>query len=155
MAAEFKTVDCACDRCKQMCRETPCWGTPDDARKMIEAGFGASLMLQYRESSTVLPPIEHTEMVVPAIRGKEGGMTPFFPWGACALLDAEGMCRVHKIKPLEGRVVLHNQKQPDDLLFPIPEGYDLRDYIATLWQTPEAQRLVEEWKEKFMNRKEN
>jgi hypothetical protein len=58
------------------------------------------------------------------------------------------------LKPLEGRVVTHleegAQEKEDDALFPILAGYEIRDYIATLWMGKKAQKMVEEWEEEHL-----
>ena len=38
--------ECACGGCSQMCTR-PCWPTPEEARRLIRAGLGDRLMLDY------------------------------------------------------------------------------------------------------------
>ena len=44
-----------------MCERTPCQGTPEEMRAIMEAGLGHRLMIQYRENSSVRPKITHVD----------------------------------------------------------------------------------------------
>lgn len=43
---EIPESECSCDSCKAMC-ERPCWPSPEDAERLIDAGYGDKLMLDF------------------------------------------------------------------------------------------------------------
>lgn len=143
---EFKEHVCACLECKDMCKRTPCWGTPSEVKKIIDAGLGSKLMLEYRENSCV--KLKQVDFLTPAVRGREGAQGPTFALGPCTFLDESDRCTLHDkgLKPLEGRVAIHVMEKDDDEIFPIKKGDSLRDHLARMWQTPEAQAIVAAWK---------
>jgi Fe-S-cluster containining protein len=96
---EFKTNECSCATCVGMCEHRPCWGTPEEIEKIIEAGLGDRLMNDYWIESP-----QDVQIFSPAIVGYEGRTAPFMPIGACTFLK-NGLCELHDkgLKPLEGR----------------------------------------------------
>lgn len=99
---KFKEVVCSCKTCVKMCEHRPCWGTPEEIKKIIDAGYGSRLMMDY----WVGVGEEDTDVPSPAIVGYEGRRAPFIPQGRCTFLNAENLCELHDkgLKPLEGRV---------------------------------------------------
>jgi hypothetical protein len=83
-----------------MCKDRPCWGTPEDIKKIIDAGFRDRLMFDYWSGD---PDIY---MLAPALVGYEGKNAPWWPNGKCTFLDQNDRCELHdlNLKPLEGRV---------------------------------------------------
>lgn len=152
MKREFLTQYCTCSACEAMCENTPCWGTPEEIKAIIDAGHGHRLMLDYRENPSV--GLEYILILTPAVDGRQGRNSPFFPKGRCAFFNSKRRCDLHAagLKPLEGRVAIHNsldKKSPDDddELYPINKGDSLRDHIARLWQVPWAREMVAKWRE--------
>ena len=142
---EFKTVNCACDTCVAMCEEKPCHGTPDEIRRLMDAGYSDRVALYCCQNYSITPKLEYVEYLAPA---------PIHEQKGCTFLNA-GRCELHSrgLKPLEGRVVLHytGKKKADDKLFPIPKGYTLREYIASLWANEPAQQWVDAWKRSHLS----
>ena len=123
---------CTCDVCKKMCLR-PCWPAPDEVLKLIEAGYGPQLMLDYWvvESGDIY-------LVCPASAGYEGKMAPHRP--PHCTFNHNFLCDLHDLdlKPLEGRMADCKRSQPD-----------LHKKMADLWDSVEGQTVVKVWKEKF------
>ena len=98
---------CACNTCKNMCLTQPCIGTPDDIYKIIAAGHSEKLSMSYwltgRVTNSFDKPIA---MIQP--RALEDGR--------CAFLDDNHLCILHDagLKPTEGKVAIHSDKQLGD-----------------------------------------
>lgn len=141
---------CKCKTCQSMCEHTPCWALPEEAERLIEAGYGSKLMLEYRSRNG-----KNIDMLQPAIKGRESGHAPWLPEGRCALLTKSKLCPLHRaeLKPLEGRVATCDAEvnsRSDAERFRLPRGWVLRDAIAQRWSSKKAQALVERWKKEFM-----
>ena len=120
-----------------MCKERPCWGTPDEIEKIIEAGYADKLMEDYWAGS---PDIY---LAAPAIRRYEGRRAPFMPIGECAFLEND-LCILHDagLKPLEGRAAPcgSNEDAPH-------EGTKIRAYIVREWKKKRGKTLLARWRE--------
>lgn len=127
-------MSCTCEKCVDLCKNRPCWGTPKEIKNIINAGFGNKLMLDYWVTDS-----ENILIVSPAIKGFEWKNSPFIPTGECSFLLKYGLCEIHEIKPLEGR-----------------EGYGCKQTkftshkdVASLWDNDKARKLVEEWRDNY------
>lgn len=125
---------CTCEECKAMCERRPCWPTPDDAQRLIDAGFADRLMLDWW--------FDHTQdktvyVLTPAIAGREGRQAPAIPSGRCAFLDAQGLCQLHdlNLKPSEGKQALCKERTPADL----------HERIAQTWQGADGKAIIDAW----------
>jgi hypothetical protein len=120
----FPTSQCHCDSCVSMCETRPCWPTPDEARAIQAAGFGARLMRDYWCADAEFP--NDVDILAPAVVGYEGARAPYFPRGSCTFLK-DGRCELHPLglKPLEGRVAIHGMS--DEL------SNSVRTHIVRLW----------------------
>ena len=125
---------CSCSECQAMCQRRPCWPTPADARRLIEAGYADSLMLDWcfdrDQSKTVC-------LLTPAIQGRESGEAPAHPSGKCTFLDEQNLCRVHDLdlKPTEGQLALCHDRTPEGL----------HEQIGHAWDCDEGRALVDQW----------
>lgn len=124
---------CSCEKCVNMCKYTrPCWGTPEEFERIIDAGYGRKLMLDWWIASP------NIYFLSGAIIGYEGQRAPPIPMGQCAFLDKNNRCELHDkgLKPTEGRVVIHDQGYDDELhcLFP------------RTWKTKAGMSLIKRWK---------
>ena len=137
---------CTCDKCRALCRR-PCWPTPDDVRRLIAAGYGPQLMLAWWER---FRPGEGVVLVpCPAVSGHEGFYAPapedwdhYEATRHCIMQTPDGLCRLHDagLKPLEGRLATGCAPY---------EGVRTRRTIAALWDTPEGQQIVSDWRRRF------
>lgn len=125
---------CACTTCQRMCHDRACWPTPQEAQNIIDAGFGARLMNDYRlrggpDGSTI-------HLLCPAEVGRENDEAATWPGGRCTFLTDDGACELHALglKPSEGRKANH-------------EGHavKLHDLAAYSWNDEESQKLVRTW----------
>ena len=130
------TKVCACDTCVDMCKNRPCWGTPSDIRKIIEAGHGKSLMLDYWAADS-RSNYEEIKILSPAIVGRESWSAPFWPIGQCTFLDDKNLCRLHDsgLKPTEGKAAICDDSMPANIHFE----------VAMTWNTEEARLLIVDW----------
>lgn len=137
---EPKTCDCSI--CRSMCHNSPCWPSPQEAKKLIKLGYGSRMMLT-SQSHPFDRPIRTIFVISPA-RQNCGGRTN--DYGKACTFQKKGLCTLHNIcKPIEGRLAICKGPEPDNL----------RDQVLLLWDNPSAQKLVEEWIEKFGKNKEN
>lgn len=124
---------CECYLCQEMCQR-PCWGTPDEIRRIIEAGDARRLSLDWWDGGDGI-----LYVLAPANRGYERRKAPTYSDKGCAFF-ANGRCLLHgqRLKPMEGRVARHDRPQDEYLR--------VKHWIVDQWRTPEAQALIEEWK---------
>jgi hypothetical protein len=125
---------CACDACVDMCRKRPCWGTPEDIEKLIDAGYALKFMLDFwcGYSSDI-------EIVCPATAGHQGLRADSFGdiQGRCVLLTPEKKCEIHHLKPIEG--LKAGCKSSDG-------SSRCHRAIASLWDTAHGRAVVEKWR---------
>ena len=132
-----KDVFCSCNTCKGMCMR-PCWPTPAEAQKLIKAGHGARLMMDWWEGGG--PNGSNIEILAPASSGYEGGTAPYSAnSSACNFQNAEGLCELHDsgLKPVEGRFA---SCKPGVT----PPG--LHKEVAMSWNNEMAQAAVTAWR---------
>lgn len=131
-------VECSCYECKECCKR-PCWGTPEDIQKIIDAGLGHRLMLDLWGNNS---KGENTFIPCPALKGSEGQNYPNFPRyeEGCTFWTAEGKCELHErgLKPTEGR--LTSCKRPE-----LSEDPTLHKEIYQTWETEEGEALANKW----------
>jgi hypothetical protein len=125
--------ECACEECRRMCNR-PCWPTPGEAQRLIDAGYGSRLMRDYWVGDGL--DGGDIYLLSPANPGMEGSAAGFWPSEGCVFQGEDGFCELHDLglKPLEGRVASCSRGQGD-----------LHQYVASTWNNPEAQALVDEW----------
>lgn len=117
---------CNCNAGVRMCKHTPCIGTVEDMRKLMDAGYAKNLMLDWwvgedsgkkainkilEQKDEPEPPIlferkeklhnenpftEDVSYLVPAVVGSEGKQANFVKVGACNLL-VNDKCSVHDL----------------------------------------------------------
>jgi hypothetical protein len=126
--SDMQESSCDCPACRDMCRRTPCWPTPQEADHLLDLGYLDRLDLDYfqgfdTKAQRFVPAVW---AVVPKLLGTE-----MFPKGC--IFQKEGLCELHgKHKPLEGRLAHH-----------AGTSKNLRSQMASLWDTPEGRRVVE------------
>jgi hypothetical protein len=127
---------CACAECVAMCQHRPCWPTPEDAQRLIEAGYADRLMVDWWFDRDINKTIY---LLTPAIAGRESGEAPAHPEGACTFLNADGLCQIHVsgLKPTEGQIALCGSRTPEGL----------HEQIARTWNDTAAQALIDRWED--------
>lgn len=94
----IKPSECSCPKCKNMCKTTPCLGTPQDIEKLIEAGYASKLSLSVYATGMLMGAMDRTiNMIQPRFDEVKG---------SCVFLDDKGLCELHNIglKPTEGKL---------------------------------------------------
>jgi hypothetical protein len=136
----LKPTECACEICKSMCQR-PCWGTPEDIKRLIDAGYGDRLMHDYW---CAVP--NDTPIICPALKGSEGKFAPFIPSSeeGCTFWK-DGLCELHEkgLKPTEGKLAYHEHENGER------EPYNLHEAVAQTWMNEEAKELVVSWGTKY------
>lgn len=92
----LKDHSCTCKKCKDMCKKTPCLGTPEDILRIAKAGFADKLSpTQWLAGMVVGTHSAPVAMVAPNMT-KQG----------CAFQDNNGLCILHDLglKPTEGKI---------------------------------------------------
>jgi hypothetical protein len=126
---------CSCGTCQGMCSKSrPCWGTPADMQKLIEAGYGDSLMGDW------FSDLEgDIHLLSPALVGREGKMAPIIPIGKCTFFNS-GKCDLHDfgLKPSEGKKI-HCKMDPGT-------AWSIHMEVVEAWRTEEGRKLVKAWR---------
>jgi hypothetical protein len=132
---------CTCQECVDMCKTYSCLPTPQEAQRMIDAGFGKKMMLDTR------PAVSHPDIkistLLPAMVGYERKLSPMeIGISSCIFLVCE-RCQLHAVgmKPLEGRVAIHDKDPEEERIF-----FNL---LKSMWDTPYGHQVVSGWKQKF------
>jgi len=131
-----KKIECkGCKEGIQMCKTRPCWGTVEDFKKIIEAGFAKKLMIDYYNSESVSNN-KKIYFLSGASNGNDCSKADWDPRGVCALLEND-LCVVHEIKLTIGAIACCKNES----------GFrdDNEKCIAT-WDSPEGNELIEKWK---------
>lgn len=125
-----KPVECRCESCKNQCK-TPCLGTPQDIKRLIESGYKDYLMPTEWAVGLVLGRLDYTIPMVQAIQKDDG-------W--CIFYE-NGLCRLHtlNLKPTEG-CLSHHSLKPENYVFRKGISYN----VAKEWLADENRELVEE-----------
>lgn len=134
---EYKETTCSCRDCVKMCEDRPCWPIPEEAEKLINAGYADKLMLDYWVGGG--PNDEDIHILGPATVGREGRHAPFIPYGRCTLLTDKGLCPLHDkgLKPFEGRMATCKEQ----------DGIELHEYTAMTWNSNKGREVVARWQE--------
>ena len=123
-----KPVSCKCELCKRQCR-TPCLGTPEDIKKLIDAGYKEYLMPTQWLVGLVLGKLSYPIPMIQAIQRDDG-------W---CIFYANGLCKLHdlNLKPTEGRLSHHSLK-PENYVFSKGLAYN----VAKQWMSAENMKLI-------------
>ena len=127
----------------------PCWGTPKEIKKILDAGFGKKLMLDWWVGNG-----KNIYIVCGANPGHGGGHAPQEEFlnrlmgnsllrSGCMLQAEDGLCELHGVglKPKEGRTSHHAQTF---------DSHALHEEIARTWNTPEGKKIVRRFKKEFI-----
>lgn len=131
----LKETSCDCEECRSMCHR-PCWGTPKELKRLIDAGYSDRLMKDYWTEANG----ERTEILSPALKGHEKQGAPFFPRSekGCTFWK-DGLCELHDLglKPSEGRLAHHSTSHDKECT--------LHDEIHQTWDSDEGRALCATW----------
>jgi len=79
-------VECSmCENGIRMCHRRPCWGTVEDFKKIIDAGFAKKLMIDYYNDESINNN-ERTYILSGANNGNECSKADWNPKGKCTFL---------------------------------------------------------------------
>lgn len=138
----LKPSECSCWKCQRMC-ERPCWGTPEDLQKIIDAGYSNRLMLDWWNASEDID--KGFFILAPALKGAEGKAAPFNPKSkeGCTFFN-NGLCDLHSLglKPSEGKLASCNKKHS-------AKEIGLHEEVARTWENETSQLFAEKWRQEF------
>ena len=139
----LEDTECSCPKCKAMCEHRPCWGTPDEIQNLVDLGYVDKLMIDYWVGNFSGKEYEDTYVISPAIVGCEKSNAPSWPNGRCTFLTPEGLCKIHKLKPVEGR---KGNGCSEESTHP----FNIHERVAMSWDTPKGRQVVHNF-EKIVN----
>jgi hypothetical protein len=142
---QFKEWECSCRSCQAMCRR-PCYGTLEDIEKIIEAGFGDRLAIDW--NCTESDENASIPILTPALKGHEGRKDPSFPASkeGCTFFK-NGKCELHdlNLKPLEGKTSIHDLPNKQ-LMKKADKQHDMvKEHIMQSWLSEKGQKVVDKW----------
>lgn len=120
-------TECRCPVCRSYC-QTPCLGTPEDIRRLLDAGYAPHLTPTYWCVGMLFGVMKHPVLMVQLIRGSKG----------CVLLQ-DGLCKLHELglKPMEGRLS-HHIITEENLSFHKSLSWN----VAKKWLRPENEQDI-------------
>ena len=135
----LKPNECSCVACQQMCKTRPCWGTPEDIQKIVDAGYEDRLMKDFWGGGSDI----ETYIIAPACKGSESKATPFWPTKECTFFK-DGKCELHDkgLKPLEGRLASCTEKT-------YKKEPTVHELVAKTWNSEQGKDLVKKFSEKY------
>lgn len=95
-----KPTSCKCQKCKTCCQKAPGLGTPEEIRKLVNAGYVNRLMITAYAFPVVLGIHPEPVTVIAPEFDQEKGACTFFENGLCILHD-------QGLKPMECRLAHH------------------------------------------------
>lgn len=132
---KLKETSCTCKECVNMCKKRPCWGTPEEIKKIIDHGYAWALMRDYWVGRFREDQEGDVYIISPAIVNYQGKSAPNWPRGRCIFLNRDDRCEIYFMRPIEARVAHHNQT------------VGIHKEVAETWDTPEGQKLVKTWEQ--------
>jgi hypothetical protein len=138
------TPECDCDGCKDMCENRPCWGSPREIMRIMVTH--PELVSCLGEDYYALPKGDVPIIVgsVPECRLRSGRY-PFWPTGRCGLLDDDKRCKIHALKPIEGRAASCNHDEWEDRVMTKLH----HDIIPKTWNKKYGKKVVTLWREMY------
>jgi len=97
--------NCSCEKCVNMCKTRPCWGSPRQFKQILvkHPEYVDMIGIDYYlgEDSSIY-------MLAGSIPDCDSdGHYPYIPVGTCGLLK-DDKCLIHEMKPVEGRMAHHD-----------------------------------------------
>jgi len=96
-----KPVECKCKECKKQCASTVCLGTPQDIKKIIDAGYGDKIKPTTWKAGRMLGVTQDDVFMFASEQTEKG-----------CIFFVDGLCQLHDkgLKPTEGRLSHHSTK---------------------------------------------
>ena len=130
-----KKVECRfCDGGEKMCQTRPCWGTVNDFKRIIDAGYATSLMIDYYSHESINNG-KKIYFLSGASRGNECSKADWNPIGTCKFF-VNHKCIIHQIKPTMGAVTCCKEKT----------SQELTHACLLTWNTRTGEKLINDWK---------
>lgn len=132
----FVFSECDCPKCSSMCH-SPCTGTPDDIKAIIDAGYGDRLCLDDW-------PGEVAD-IHPALKGYESGKAPFNTSSSlgCSFWK-EGKCELHDkgLKPLGGKYAHHDMLSENWI--------KIKPFLEKEWGSKKGKDIIKKWTKEYL-----
>lgn len=110
---------CVCETCTKMCEREPCWGTPEEIQRIIEAGYGDKLCPEPWDGINIIPMRKMEYYGVDSESDIRYQMSCIFLENQKCILHEKGL------KPIEGKLAhCSSSKNPSDI----------REKLLSIWE---------------------
>lgn len=131
---------CQCTECQSYCQR-PCWPTPQEAMRLMDAGHGKRLMLDWWQGEAVAEG-NPVGILCGGLKGHEGKIAPYWPESieGCTFF-VDGLCQLHDtgLKPFQAMVVHHSDTHE--------RVTQLRILIVEAWNSEAGLKAIDRWRE--------
>jgi len=138
---DYNPSACSCNGCQAACMSSPCFPTPEQVERLINAGYKEDLRISFWADVTAqgaddkkFDIFKQLRIVVaPKSKGKivvgDNILSP------CSLFK-DGKCMLHNkgLKPLEGTLIDHNMTQQDTV--------DIRNMVCDTWVSDKGVEIL-------------
>ena len=146
---------CQCERCQGMCKRIPCKGTPTEMQRIIDAGLGYQLQLDWWSFSDFdltlgkSRELKKVYILAPGIKWTDGANYPRDIFKPCECqLFIGGKCQVHGKKPLLGRIARCGRDADNDIFADFYNAVAL--IVVLMWSRPEGKKVIRDWRKRFI-----
>jgi hypothetical protein len=110
---------CDCQECREFCERTPCMGTPKEIAAIIVKEYAYPNRLVVSTEND--PTLDFTVV-------KPRGNHPTNPTQGTCVVYKDGKCVLHDpgLKPIEGRVAVHDKRTPRLLYHHLKRGWNTK-----------------------------
>ena len=125
--SDYNVSSCKCSACRMACMVSPCFGTPEDMQKLIDAGYQDRLLPTiYMNPET----LEEYPVIAPIGINFVGALH------RCTFLDSDMNCELHdkNLKPTEGKLAYHGRDEEQNV--------NLRIMICNTWNSLKGVEIV-------------
>lgn len=133
-----ESIACECEHGVNMCKATPCWGTP--AQILFHLRNGVDPEKFWIATWTNDQTGAFIDVVAPAAVGHGNTMPLRQVFGRCFFLTEDERCALHgKHKPISGAVACCKTATPGIVV-------PFQNKPGLMWDTKEGRRVVAHWK---------
>lgn len=128
---ELVKSECSCEKCANMCRNSPCFPTPSDVISLFNTVTSGGLKMRDFLMYTVFVDVKNNkwyDLIAPRSTDNKDNI------GSTCVFLHKGLCLLHKsgLKPTEGKVMHHD----------IEDSLAVRLEILKSWDTPEGHGII-------------
>lgn len=139
-AGTAPTESCTCVECRSYCGQNPGFPTPQEAERLLDAGLGPRLMLDWWNAQE--DGGHEINLLCPAIKTYEGHKAPDDPTGRCTFFTEDRLCEIHGPNKPSGCTLVRHGNDCD-------ARRTIQAMIARQWDTDRGRVLVNRWQEHY------